>query len=110
MACRLGANTSRLGTTHACNRCKANIQRPHTRRVARSAQSGQGSTEVEGNAAFVAKLLVGSTAGGALAKYGSLLIDSPFEPDAGLAWGFVLGPCLISAALLLASSAQDAQQ
>ena len=43
-------------------------------------------------------------------KYGSLLIDSPFEPDAGLAWGFVLGPCLISAALLLASSAQDAQQ
>lgn len=44
-------------------------------------------------------MLAVSFAGGAAVKYGSLLVDFPFEPTAAAALAFVLGPPIVWAAL-----------
>ncbi len=45
-------------------------------------------------------------AGAVVIKYGSLLLDAPFQPDAGLGLTLVLGPCLVYSIALLFRSRQ----
>ena len=45
--------------------------------------------------------------GAVVIKYGSLLLDAPFHPDAGLGLALVLGPCLIYSIALLYKSRQE---
>lgn len=48
-----------------------------------------------------------SSAGAAVVKYGSLFLDAPFQPDAGLGLTLVLGPCLIYSIALLYKSREE---
>lgn len=41
-------------------------------------------------------------------KYGSLLIDTPFQPSAATALLLILGPTVVFSALLAAISSKDA--
>ncbi|KAK9841496.1 hypothetical protein WJX74_006760 [Apatococcus lobatus] len=59
---------------------------------------------------FLIKLLFISIGGAAVVKYGSLLLDAPFQPDAGLGLTLVLGPCLIYSIALLYKSREESTQ
>ena len=50
------------------------------------------------------------SAGAAVVKYGSLLLDAPFQPDAGLGLTLVIGPCLIYSIALLYKSREESEQ
>ncbi|KAL4458235.1 hypothetical protein ABPG75_013100 [Micractinium tetrahymenae] len=65
------------------------------------------SSITDSDAAFLLKLAAVSFALGGAIKYGSLLIALPFEPNAGAALLFVLGPPLIWSAIKLAQSQQE---
>lgn len=54
------------------------------------------------DALFLGKLLLVAFVGGATIKYGSLLIDLPFQPNAAAAWAIVLMPPVVWAAQALA--------
>ncbi|KAG2446485.1 hypothetical protein HYH02_008476 [Chlamydomonas schloesseri] len=63
---------------------------------------GPGAFGNDGNSdvVFVAKLAAVSFGGAALIKYGSLVLDVPFEPNGLLAMTLVLGPPIAYAALM----------
>ena len=54
------------------------------------------------DALFLGKLLLVAFVGGCTIKYGSLLIDLPFQPNAAAAWAIVLLPPVVWAAQALA--------
>ncbi|KAG2433883.1 hypothetical protein HXX76_008236 [Chlamydomonas incerta] len=70
--------------------------------VRASGDRGPGSFGNDGNSdvVFVAKLAAVSFGGAALIKYGSLVLDVPFEPNGALAMTLVLGPPIAYAALM----------
>ena len=59
-------------------------------------------------ALFMMSLIYRSAcAGAAIIKYGSLVLDAPFQPDAGLGLTLVIGPCLVYSIALLFKSRQE---
>ncbi len=72
-----------------------------------AAQLPRCSAPGDNDAAFLAKTLVGSLAGGAAVKYASLLSDLPFEPSLPLALAIILSGTAATGAALAARSAQE---
>ncbi|BDA40688.1 hypothetical protein COCOBI_01-3410 [Coccomyxa sp. Obi] len=62
--------------------------------------SSQSSMIKESDAAFLLKLLILSFSGSAVIKYGSLLLDTPFQPSLPLAITIICAPCIAFAVLL----------
>lgn len=65
-------------------------------------QQAPGGSSMDSDAVFLAKMAGGSFALGACIKYGSLLVDVPFQPTATAALFLVLSPPIVWAALRLA--------
>jgi hypothetical protein len=70
-------------------------------------QQVSGISSMDSDAAFLARMATGSFALGAGIKYGSLLVDLPFEPTATAALFFVLSPPMVWAAIRLAKQEQQ---
>ena len=79
---------------HAVIHCPASVTLPHAAVPIPSAPRMQ-------DALFLGKLLLVAFVGGATIKYGSLLIDLPFQPNAAAAWTIVLMPPVVWAAQAL---------
>ncbi|MEW5315280.1 MAG: hypothetical protein WDW38_006721 [Sanguina aurantia] len=54
----------------------------------------------ESDLAYFVRLTIISISGAAMVKYGSLIINAPFHPDAGVALALVFGPPLIYSLIL----------
>ena len=69
-------------------------------------QQAPGSSTMDSDVVFLARMAAGSFALGACIKYGSLLVELPFQPTATAALFLVLSPPVVWAALRLAKQEQ----
>ncbi|PNH12994.1 hypothetical protein TSOC_000074 [Tetrabaena socialis] len=109
-AARPAMLATRVHTPARCLRRSASGPRPRSLAVRSSNGGGPGSfgsNNGSNDALFVAKLVAVSFAGAVAVKYGSLLTDIPFQPNAPLAMFLVLGPPSAYAALLWASENKE---
>ncbi|CAL5225501.1 g8330 [Coccomyxa viridis] len=65
-------------------------------------QGAQASESIlgESDSTFFVKLLVISFAGAAAVKYGSLLLDTPFQPSLAVGLSIIAAPCVAFAVYL----------
>lgn len=105
VACNRVAQRAALRGT--LSRCSATQQQRQRAAAERRIVPGEEDalTPLESTPTFVARLLLASVGGGALLKWGSLLLSAPFEHSAVLATLLVALPCVVYAAILLARGA-----
>jgi Flp pilus assembly protein protease CpaA len=84
------------------------VRAQSTQREQQQASSAAETTaEASSELGFLLKLFVLSTVGAAAVKYGSLVIDTPFQPNAAVAFTLITAPCLVYAVIMLAWSKSD---
>ena len=75
--------------------------------VAASGRNERSASDLGSDAAFLAKLAVGSAIGAASVKYGSLVTDALFSPSAVAATALVVTPVVVYAGVLLVRGQRD---